>query len=285
MHIALTIVSCMLAIYFIVCKSKISKRWIRQSFMLYGVIFAGTALLIGGIYIKENKPNLIASAMNLFPKTMIEPAAAKTSQVEESKKIKQSVHLKAPQINQLPELPRGCEVTSLSMLLNYHDIKVDKMKLADQIQMDPTPYKKTDKGIYFGDPNDGFVGDMYSFTAPGLGVYHQPISELAGVYAGERVLDFTGQDFDEIIQQLNQERPVLVIINATYKKLSKQQFMTWQTPNGPVKVTMREHSVLVTGYDQDFIYFNDPLDRRTKAPIDDFKAAWEQMGKQAITIW
>ncbi|RUQ24224.1 hypothetical protein ELQ35_21975 [Peribacillus cavernae] len=40
---------------------------------------------------------------------------------------------------QYPELPRGCEVTSLAMLLHYYDVKVSKMELADKVKKDPTP--------------------------------------------------------------------------------------------------------------------------------------------------
>ncbi|GGB61503.1 hypothetical protein GCM10011409_43420 [Lentibacillus populi] len=286
MHITLFFLSGIIAIYFIVAGSKISRKWISNSFIFYGVLFTITSITIGSMYVNEHKSVLVASVKNLLPTQndlkLIEPAEAMTS--NEQGQVKESVRLKAPLIGQLPELPRGCEVTSLAMLLAYHDIHVDKLELAKRVKRDPTPYKKTEEGIHFGNPNEGFVGDMYSFSTPGLGVYHKPVTELAMDYAGERVLDFSGQDFTEIINQLNHDRPIWVIINAAYKKLPKNQFITWQTKDGPVNVTMREHSVLITGYDQDYIYFNDPLKRNKKAPIEEFKAAWIQMGKQAITI-
>lgn len=205
---------------------------------------------------------------------------------EETNLIKESVLLDAPILNQLPELPRGCEVTSLAMLLQYADVDVDKMTLAKQIKKDTTPYTRVDGKIYYGHPNDGFIGDMYSLSGPGLGVYHKPIAALAAKYLPDSIVDFTGSDFEEIKNHLSNNRPVWVITNSTFKKLPESQFRTWNTPSGTVKITYSEHSVLITGYDETFVYFNDPLtgEKNKKAPIKDFKESWVQMGSQAITI-
>lgn len=105
--------------------------------------------------------------------------------------------LDAPLIGQMPELPRGCEVTSLAMMLQDAGVKVNKMTLAYQVKKDPTPYRNVNGQIYFGNPNTGFVGDMYSFNKPGLGVYHGPIGELAKAYLPNRIVDFTGSKLFE----------------------------------------------------------------------------------------
>ncbi len=75
-----------------------------------------------------------------------------------------------PFIQQLPELPRGCEVTSLAMLLQYKGVEVDKMKLASEIYR--VPFEEN--GLH-GNPYEGFVGNIYTKSEPGYGVYHQPI--------------------------------------------------------------------------------------------------------------
>ncbi|WP_236560983.1 C39 family peptidase [Pontibacillus sp. HMF3514] len=198
--------------------------------------------------------------------------------------LKEKVNIDAPVVRQYPELPRGCEVTSLTMLLRYHNIESDKMTLAEQIQKDPTPFKAKGDKLYFGNPHKGFVGNMYDLNQPGYGVYNEPIEKLARTYAKDRVENFSGESFYKILEHLNENRPVWVITNTTYKKLPEELFQTWLTPDGPESITMKEHSVLVTGYDKEFIYFNDPLGKNKKAPISDFREAWVQMGKQAITI-
>lgn len=201
------------------------------------------------------------------------------------KKIKPSVLLDVPAIRQLPELPRGCEVTSLAMLLEDAGVQTDKLTLAKQIKKDPTPFQRKNGKVYFGHPNDGFVGDMYSLTTPGLGVYHKPIKQLAEMYLPDRIIDLTGSDFSVLQQYLSKGVPIWIITNSTYKKLPESAFREWETPRGPIKITYYEHSVVITGYDQDYIYFNDPLtgEKNKKAPRADFLDAWAQMGRQAIT--
>jgi uncharacterized protein YvpB len=199
--------------------------------------------------------------------------------------IKEQVHLDVPVISQIPELPRGCEVTSLAMLLNDSGVKVDKMELADKVKKDPTPQTITNGQIHFGNPNDGFVGNMYNYREPGFGVYHKPVADLADKYLPGKVNDLTASDFQELKYYLSDGRPIWVITNTSYKKLDDRLFQTWDTPSGKVRITFKEHSVLLTGYDLQFVYFNDPLtgEKNKKAPIKDFEESWVQMGSQAIT--
>ncbi|WP_420842513.1 C39 family peptidase [Fervidibacillus halotolerans] len=263
-------------------------------------IFIGLAILFSIIIFKHSKKVqitftlfLVAFFLSLFfyrwlttnrtDGDMILRTNAETS--IDIVKLSDHVQLDAPVISQFPELERGCEVTSLAMLLGHAGVVVDKMELAEKIKKNPEPYERKNGLIYFGHPNDGFVGDIYTRNNPGLGVYHKPIADLAQEYLPDgSVLDITGEPFDVIKLHLSMGRPVWVIINIQYKKLDDSMFETWITPRGKIKITYHEHSVLITGYDDQFIYFNDPYDgKRKKAVAKDFIEAWEQMGSQAIT--
>ncbi|WP_379971244.1 C39 family peptidase [Ectobacillus sp. sgz5001026] len=186
-----------------------------------------------------------------------------------------------PFIQQLPELRRGCEVTSLTMLLQYNGIQTDKMKLAKEIER--VPFKQNQ---IHGNPNDGFVGDIYSTSNPGYGVYHKPIYRLAQTYAPNKVMDLTGRDIADIYKSVSMGSPVWVITNTTFEPLPDSEFETWSTKDGDVKITYHEHSVVIVGYDNNNVYVQDPLADGPKSaiPRDNFEKAWEQMGKQAIAI-
>jgi uncharacterized protein YvpB len=201
--------------------------------------------------------------------------------------LKNSVMLDAPVINQFPELPRGCEVTSLAMLLQYEGIDVGKMELAELVVKNPTPLRKDEDEIFWGHPNDGFIGNMYTYSKPGYGVYHKPIKYLAENFLPGRVIDLTGSDFGVLKYYLSAGKPVWVITNTTFKKLPENYFETWQTPSGEVQITYKQHSVLITGYDEKYIYFNDPIGRvkNKKISVVNFKEAWVQMGSQAISYF
>ena len=191
-----------------------------------------------------------------------------------------------PHIRQLPELKRGCEVTSLAMLLNYKGVKVDKLTLAEEIKKDTTPYNEINGKVYYGNPNNGFVGNMNDLSERGLGVYHLPIFALGVSRQGNDVLDLTGCEFEDLYYFINKNSPVWIITNSQYRELPQKNFQTWQTPDGEVKITYAEHSVLIVGYDEKYIYINDPLAQSgyVKKEKSNFIKAWKQMGRQAITI-
>lgn len=185
-----------------------------------------------------------------------------------------------PLIQQLPELDRGCEVTSLAMMLQYAGITVDKMKLANEI-------KKVDfmnDGVR-GNPNEGFVGNIYTFSESGYGVYHGPLFQLAKKYLPNKAVDLTGKSIEELYKSVKSGQPVVMITNAKFAPLDEDEFTTWETNSGDVSITYNEHCVVLIGYDEEFVYIRDPLEDSLdiKVPRGKFEKAWMQMGSQAIS--
>jgi uncharacterized protein YvpB len=262
--------------------------------LLFSVVFTAGLTLFSHLFVTHNtlskaREKWDSLTSSFFPDTShttveaTEVAATPLAAKEE--KIAEKIFIEAPHIKQLPELHRGCEVTALAMLLGHANVHVDKMELASKIKKDATPYEKKDGKTYFGNPHKGFVGNIYTFSEPGYGVYHGPIAELANTYLPGLITNLTGKDFNEVIKSLSSGKPVWVITNTTFAPLEGSTFETFHTPDGEISITMKEHSVLVTGYDAEYIYFNNPLtdEKYSKAPRDSFIAAWKQMGSQAIT--
>lgn len=198
---------------------------------------------------------------------------------KEAPKIPDSIMLDVPLLKQMdhPKLYNGCEVTSLAMILNFHGVEVTKNELAENIKTVPLTYSNGKKG----NPNAGFVGDMAN--GPGLGVYNGPMLELAQKYVGEKAVNLTNRPFDDVLEKVGQGLPVWIITTSSFAPVSV--FQTWDTPQGKIDITYSEHSVAITGYDEDYIYINDPYGgKNKKLDRENFIKAWEQMGKQAIVI-
>lgn len=195
------------------------------------------------------------------------------------------VQLKVPIILQRPELIRGCESTALAMFLSYYTNEdISKLKLAERLRKDDSPMKIIDGIIHFGDMHKGFVGSMTDRSQPGLGVYIEPVYELAKNYI-DGVYNITGSSLEQVLGMVSQGRPVLIIMPANYNKVSDRILQHWQTPSGFMEVTYLEHSAVISGYDDNYIYLNDPhYSTVIKRNISEFKAGWEDMGSQAVVV-
>ena len=66
-----------------------------------------------------------------------------------------SAQLDVENIDQNPELPNGCEITSAAIVLNYLGFSVDKVTLAEEYLPMHVPYWEADPNLEFmGDPAD-----------------------------------------------------------------------------------------------------------------------------------
>jgi uncharacterized protein YvpB len=237
----------------------------------------GIMVIIGVIFFSNDRET-ISSEKEVHTGVVDEKILSEQINVSEDNKIVEEVQLDVPLLNQMdaPQLYNGCEVTSLAMILNYKGIQVTKNQLAQEIVRVPLQYNS---GVN-GNPNTGFVGNME--VGPGLGVYHEPIFELAQKYL--KAADLTNSSFDQLLEEIANGNPVWVITTSTFAPVS--EFETWQTPEGTVDISYKMHSVVITGYDSTNIYINNPYGTKNqKVDRESFIEAWEQMGKQAVVLY
>lgn len=226
---------------------------------LFWIIPAAVILIIGSIY--------------LFNKNKIDDEVDWMTMKQEQK-------LDVPLENQMPDLPNGCEVTSLSMLMNYYGIKVNKNELAENIQHVDF---FTDRGKYRGNPNQGFVGHM-SIANAGWCVYNGPLYNVARKYT-THIENITGSNFLSLLKLVSNGHPVLIITTTTFNQVNDMQ--TWDTNTGKVNVTPSSHACVITGYSKPkkVVYVNNPYGYKNQ-PVNwkNLQASYNQQGRQALYI-
>ncbi|SFI01720.1 Uncharacterized protein YvpB [Bacillus sp. 71mf] len=160
-------------------------------------------------------------------------------------------HMDVPIISQRdPYMPSrnlvsGCEITSVTMMLQYAGANVDKVQLAYEM-----PYSSFD-------PNLGFVGNPFG---RGWTIYPPALMDLVRKYAGSSI-NLTGQD---IKRQLDAGKPVVV----------------WMTMHG-----FTVHAITLVGYDENNFYYNDPWTGEKNASMywSDFYNNWSTQNRRAIS--
>lgn len=195
------------------------------------------------------------------------------------------IRIVAPVIKQYPELYNGCEVTTLAMLLQFGGVNKDKMELASEMKIDPTPIEYNPDGTiaYWGHPDTGFVGDVTG-SRIGFGIYAEALLPLLEQYIPEAV-NMTGQVFSSLEDHIAKGIPVIVWTTVDFSKPADDQWVTWNSPKGPFQTTFKEHTVLLVGYDQQNVYVNDPRQgtQNVKVNKEQFIQSWIALGRQAIT--
>lgn len=138
-------------------------------------------------------------------------------------------------------LPTGCEIVSASMMINYYGIKTTGTSLAKEI-----PYDERN-------PSLGYVGSP--FTTGGWTIYPEALATTVVNYI-PTARDMTGMSLDDLKEQIAGGKPVLVWMKGMHGYII--------------------HSIIVTGYDEKGIFYNDPLKGKKNDWLDyeDFLEMW-----------
>lgn len=208
----------------------------------------------------------------------------KESQPTGEKKAIRSKMLDVPLIKQNPELKYGCEVTSLAMVLRYAGAQTDKLSLAEKLKKDPDPLVRNQSGdiIKWGNPNHGFVGDITGRQA-GYAVFDEPMIHLMEEYLPGRSRNLTNRPFEDLLRSVANGRPVVVWTTGDY--LLPDRWEEWQHGYETIKTPLDLHAVVLVGYNDRYVYINDPLSGKKSVPVNklQFIKSWEALKKRAVS--
>lgn len=160
--------------------------------------------------------------------------------------IKNNAHA----ICQLPEMPTGCEITAVTMMLNFSGKKVSKTQAAKVMPRS-------------SNPNKGFVGSPYKKFPLGFWVAPGGVKPVVQHYLGKAQI-MTNCKIDSIKQKLLQSHLVVVWVGL-FDGISN-------------------HAITLTGFHGNTLYYNDPwTGTKRKISLAKFKIHWALDGHRAIS--
>ena len=187
-------------------------------------------------------------------------------------------------ILQNPELPTGCEITSLTMLLNHIGFDADKLDLADNY-LPKGEYRKADYNkVFVGDPR---TGKGYGCMAGVIAAAAESYLDGQEDASGWRVKDLTGSEPEELYEYVCKGDPVVVWASINMGEIIPD-YVSWTDAETGRTISWYggEHCLLLTGYDLDerLVYVNDPLKGKVTYDMDIFEQRYEEMQKNAVVI-
>ncbi|MCI5752748.1 MAG: C39 family peptidase [Oscillospiraceae bacterium] len=192
-------------------------------------------------------------------------------------------YIKTECILQNPELPTGCEITSLTMLLNYMGYDVDKLTMADDY-LPKGEYRNSD--FY-----EVFVGDPRNYSA--YGCFSKPIAQAAESFlkdTGELdrwdVRNITGCTADSLYAAIDRGYPVVVWASMEMKPIGNGRSWTITETGKTVTWPSNEHCLLLVGYNtkKKLVYMNDPLKGTVAYKMSEFEKMFDTLGNHAVII-
>ncbi|MCQ2557812.1 MAG: C39 family peptidase [Oscillospiraceae bacterium] len=195
--------------------------------------------------------------------------------------------LPVPQILQKPELPNGCEITSLCEILNFLGFAADKCDLADHYLPRSREWFGTDPDeLYMGDPHkeDGSPEEgYYCFAGP---IIKAALAYLAAAGSSDwEPIDLTGCEQEKLEECLKEGMPFIFWASLHFQDIRFDKCGGYELPGGKYhRVFNTLHCMVCCGMDEEYFYIADPLDYNEKVEKAQFMKVFRQLGSRAVIL-
>jgi uncharacterized protein YvpB len=206
---------------------------------------------------------------------------------EDNEIIPTEMNLPVEATLQRPELPNGCEVTSLAAILGYFGYEADKTVLADDY-LPKKPFEVIDGKLYGANPVEAYAGDPRSKNQ-GFYSYVQPIVKTANLYlkavkGAHKPEDISGSTEEELLTHIQEGTPIIIWTTIDQKDpLFNYSWYVLGTDKR-IDVLRNSHTVVLTGFSKDKVYVMDPLKGNVAYPKERFFDIYEMAGSHAMII-
>lgn len=196
-------------------------------------------------------------------------------------------------ILQMPELPTGCEITALTMVLNYYGFHVSKETMAADYLPTILDYEipggrgRRSRQVSYGpDLESYFLGDPFTEYGTVCGptaIVCAANSYLSSVNSSLEAVDLSGITFDKLYERVLNGQPVVVWTTISLE--DRTETMGWYTEYGTyVEWSHNDHGTVLIGCSDDKIVLADPLDGIVMHDREQFESVFAQRGFKCVVI-
>jgi uncharacterized protein YvpB len=202
-----------------------------------------------------------------------------------------SAFIPTENILQNPELPTGCEITSLTMLLRFYGFNAEKVDMAENYLPVSWGNARWEGNKKYQDSFfDYFIGDP---KGRGYGCFSPAIMTAAEKYLTEndtagkyKAVNISGCDPDYLYRVVLSGNPVMCW--ATDGMIPPEYRESWYDNETGEQLDwyLNEHAFLLVGFDTEkrLVYLSDPMKGDIFYSMDKFELRFSEMHRQAVII-
>jgi len=206
------------------------------------------------------------SSTEFIPSPALSEAEGETEGLRASSSAK--VKLNVPRYEQAYRLT--CESSAASMVANFYGIRLSEEEIIEALPRDENP------NLGFRGRLDGVPGGLTNY-----GVYADPIREI--LIANGLETTYVEGGLAGIKRALDRRHPVIAWV--TYRLRVQQPVEIALSTGQEVKMVNYEHTVVVTGYNQEGFWVNDPYDGQEHFyKSTDFARAFGYLDNMALEV-